>query len=371
MQSYSGEQRNNVKLYIVIAAIAVVILLILFVAGVFGGGPRSFSARKLRCVVSQQVTPLDDRLVYYDGNTIFCLSANGSELWKYVIGPDAGFSVSDRILVAWTGAHLHILDKNGRVTFNDRLTDNIQYARAGSQYVAAIIGSSISPQLVVKDINGLAVDSETVAYEDKMIMDLGFFERGEYLWTTSLDIMGVAPVYVMNMYRVGAMNTGEVELGEETPYAVLYSGQRLHVINTRDITLYDNRGTQDDPFAKQLVWGWQLIDSIAGSGNATMLFAPLLQTADEQQITELRVLSGSGSDRRYTLPDNCVGAGLRGNTLFAFSAQHLYRADLSAQRFSALQVPDISSPITGYIGKLSNGVALVNTGEDVWAVTLP
>ncbi|MHC1786668.1 MAG: hypothetical protein AB9880_06385 [Christensenellales bacterium] len=370
MQAYSAANRNNTRLYVILAAMLVVILLILFLAGVFGGGPRRFSARKLRCVVSQQVTPLDDRLIYYDGNTLFCLNANGSELWKYVIGADAGFSVSQRIVVAWTGVSLHILDKNGRVTFNDRLTDNIQFARAGNQYVAAVIGQSTSPSLIVKDINGLAVDSESVAYEDKMILDLGFFENGEYLWTTSLDIMGVAPLYVMNMYRVGAMNTGEVELGEEIPYAVLYSGQMLNVINTRDITLFDSRGTID-PFARQLVYGWQLIDSVTGAGDAAMLFAPVLETADAQQITELRVLSGAEKDSRYTLPDTCVGAGLRGNTLFAFSADNLYRADISAQRFSALKIPDISGSVTDYLGKLSNGVALVATGEDVWAITLP
>lgn len=370
MQSYSGEKRNDTRLYIVIGAIILLILLILYAAGVFGGGPRRFTARKLRCVVSQQVTPLDDRVLYYDGSTLFCLSSNGTEMWKYVLGANGGFSVSDRIVVAWTGAHLHILDKNGRVTFNDRLTDNIQFARAGNQYVAAVIGDSISPSLIVKDINGLAVDSETVAYEDKMILDMGFFENGEYLWTTALDVLGVAPSTVMNMYRVGAMNTGEVDLGEQITYSVLYSGQKLHVINTRDITLYDSRGTLD-PFAKQLVYGWQLIDSIVGPGEATMLFAPVLETADEQQITELRVLSGAKKDSRYTLPDTCVGAGLRGNTLFAFSADNLYRADISAQRFSALEIPDITGSVTDYIGKLSNGVALVSSGDDVWAVTLP
>ena len=81
MQSYSGEKRNDTRLYIVVAAIIVMILLTLYVAGVFGGGARRFTARKLRCVVSQQVTPLDDRVLYYDGSTLFCLSANGTEMW--------------------------------------------------------------------------------------------------------------------------------------------------------------------------------------------------------------------------------------------------------------------------------------------------
>ena len=369
MERYPREKRNQIKLIGVVLAILIAITAILMLAGVFGGGTRRLSAKKLRPVVSQQVTPLGDRLIYYDGTTMFCLNSNGTELWKYVIGSNAGFSVSDRLVVAWVGSHLHILDKNGQVTFNDRLADNIQLARAGTQYVAAVIGESVSPTLVVKDINGLGVDSETLAYEDKMVLDVGFFEKGEYLWSTALDVLGVAPLTVMNMYRVGAMNTGEVELGEEITYAVHYSGKKLYVVNTRDIKVFDSRGTQD-PFAKQLVYGWKLIDSSTGAGEATMLFAPELQTSQEGAITELRILSGTKKDSRYTLPDTCVGAGIWGNTIFAFSGDILYRADLSAQRFSALQTT-IPQTITGYIGLLSNGVALVNCGDDVWAVTLP
>ena len=347
-----------------------VVVLILYVLGAFGGGARRLSVTKLRCIATQQVTPFGDKVLYYDGTTLFCLNANGTEQWKYALGPGARFTASDYIVTAWVGAHLHILDKNGRVTFNDRLTDNIQFARAGSKYVAAVVGENISPTLVVKDINGLSVDSESVAYEDKMLLDIGFFENGDYLWSTALDVLGVAPVTVMNIYRVGAMNTGEVELGQEITYSVLYSGQKLHVINTRDISHFDNRGSLD-PFARQLVWGWQLVDSVTGSGDAMLLFVPSLQTGDEQQITSLRVIEGR-KDSRYTLPDTCVGAGIRGNTIFAFSKDSLFRADISAQRFSALQLPgDIRGPLTGYIGKLSNGVALVNSGEDVYAVTLP
>ncbi len=369
MNGFRGERGKSVRVFAVVAAIALTALLALAVAGGFGAGVRRLSARKLRCVVTQQVTPFGDRVVYYDGNILYCLSSGGSEQWKYVLGPDAGFSVGGGVVVAWVDEHLHILDRHGRATYNDRLTDSIQFARAGSRYVAAVVGGTISPSLLVKDLNGLAVDSETVAYEDRMILDIGFFENGDYLWTTALDVYGVAPQTVMNIYRVGAMNTGEVDLGEEITYAVLYAAKRLHVVNTRDISLYDYRGTQD-PFSTQLVYGWQLIDSAESGDGAVMLFAPVLQTADEQRISELRVLHGSGRDSRYTLPDTCVGAGIRRNTLFAFSADSVYRAEISAQRFSALKMP-IDKAVTGYIGKLTNGVALVSCDDEVYALSLP
>ena len=365
----TGERSSRLRVYLAAVAIAVVLLLILYVLGVFGGGPRQLAAKKLRCVVSQQVTPFGDKILYYDGTTLFCLNANGTEQWNYALGAGARVTAGDKAVAAWIGAHLHILDQNGHATYNDRLSDPIQYAVPGRQYVAAVIGESFSPTLLVKDLGGLAVDSETVAYSDKMILDMGFFENDSYLWTTALDVYGVAPLTVMNIYQVGAMNTGEVDLGEEIPYEVLYSNTRLNVINTRESNLYDYRGTLD-PLSKQLAYGWRQIDSITCSGDAVMLFAPELQTADARQITELRVLTGGRRDSRYTLPDTCVGAGLKGSSLFAFSGDSLFRAELNAQRFSAAKLP-IPAPVTGYIGRLSNGVALVNAGQEVYAVTLP
>ena len=364
-----GERGNKLRFYVALAFIFVFAVLILYVMGAFGGGPRSLTARKLRCVASQQVTPFGDKVLYYDNTTLFCLNANGTEQWKYALGLGARFTASDTTIAIWIGSHLHILDQSGRATYNDRLADPIQFAKPGRQYVAAVIGEGTNPTLVIKDNNGLAVDSETIAYADKMILDLGFFENGDYLWTTALDIYGITPMTILNIYRVGAMNTGEVDLGQEITYEVLYSGGNLYVVNTRDLNLYDYRGTRD-PFSKLLVYGWQLIDSATGSGDATMLFAPVLQTSNNQEITELRVLSGNKQDSRYTLPDSCVGAGIRDNRLFAISSDSIYRAEFKAQRFSALKLP-LKDPVTSYIGKLTNGSILVSCGNDVYLISMP
>ncbi|MDI9520922.1 MAG: DUF5711 family protein [Bacillota bacterium] len=364
-----GAGGKRLRLYVLLIAIALIAVLIFYALGLFGGGPNRLSVTKLRCISTQQVTPFGDKVLYYDGTTLYCLNANGTEQWKYALGPGARYTASETTVAAWNGAHLHILDRSGRATYNDRLADPIQFARPGRQYVAAVIGEGFSPTLIVKDVNGMAVDSESVAYADKMILDMDFFENGNYLWTTALDVYGVSPVTIMNIYRVGAMNTGEVDLGGEITYKVIYSGDKLHVINTKELNLYDYRGTLD-PYARQLVYGWKLIDSIQGSGAATMLFAPELQTANLQQITEVRVLSGNKKDSRYTLPNSCVGAGLKGNVIFAVSSDTLYQAELNAQRFSAQKLP-IKSPINGYIGKLTNGACLVTSGLEVYLINIP
>ena len=86
-----GNGISRYRMVIITAALALLIVLILFIMGVFGGGARRLSVTKLRCIATQQVTPFGDKVLYYDGTTLCCLTANGTEQWKYALGPGARF----------------------------------------------------------------------------------------------------------------------------------------------------------------------------------------------------------------------------------------------------------------------------------------
>lgn len=370
MARYIDKKKNNTILYAASLILVVALVLILYISGVFGGSTRTLRAEKLRCVSSQRVTPFGDRILYYDGITIFCLSSSGRELWKYSVGQSADFTVGENHVVAWIGSSLHIIDRNGNPTFNDQLSDDIQLVRAGKRYIAVVIGPSTNPSIMIKDMAGLSVGLNISSENRSVLIDVGFFNNDEYLWAISMDIYNVVPTYTMQSYQVGLKNTGDVILGEEIVYKVLYSGDMLNIINTRDIKLFNYR-CESQPGAKRLVYGWQLSDYALSKGDARLLFVPVKQLADDQGITELRLLEGK-KDLRYTLPDQCIGTGLNGNTLFAFSSDSLYRCGIHSQRFSALRLPaPITQPVTAYYGRLSNGVALIACGQEVFAVTLP
>ncbi|NLJ64838.1 MAG: hypothetical protein GX337_05530 [Christensenellaceae bacterium] len=382
------EQKDRKKLILVLLAIAVALALVVYLTGLFGTRSKQMSAKKLRCVATQRVTPFGDKVLYYDGDTLFCLSSQGAELWKYPLGSGAGFHASNSHIAAWVGANLHIIDRNGRSTYNDSLSENIQFARVGEKYVAAVIGSNVGSYWIVKDFSGISVDNEAAPYREStrsrskndeeqtpfkglMILDLDFFDGGEFLWVTRLDVSGVVASTVMNIYQVGAMNTGTVELGEDITYRVLFSGGLLNVVNTREVQQYTYRGLEENANIRRLVYGWQLIDWETGNFDARMLFAPVFQIADLGLISELRVLQGS-INKRFTLPDGCVGACLKGSTICAFSSDSLYQAGMGTQRFNALKLPSqIESPITGYLGKLTNGTVLLSSGNEVYALVLP
>ena len=358
------------RFFLLILAAVLLALIVLAARGVFASGGRTVSAVKLRCMATQDVTPFGNEILYYDGLTLYCLRSNGTENWSYPLGENASFSCSDTVIAAWSGTQLHIIDRNGNATYNENLTDAIQFARVGTKYVAAVLGGDISPTLVIKDMQGTTVDNESNAYMDMTLLDLGFFSDGEYLWTTSLDVYGSVPDTTLHTFRVNVSNSGGISLGDHLVYAVIYAGKQLNVISTQQLRKYDYRGTIDNS-GTVLVYGWQLIDHAVSGSEAMLLFTPSRSADDTGGINQLRLLWGK-TDKRYSLPTVCISAALYGRRIYAFSEDMVYRADLNARRFDPISLSGVlnNQYVTEYLGILKNGVALLACESDVFAVSL-
>lgn len=357
------------------------VVLFLILAGVgllIWGGISLFSVRLvtdvtaslLPCSYSDTIMPFGSNVLYYDGVSIHCMSETGSVRWSFQIGSDAGYDCNDSVVVAWTGSTIYILDQNGNASYNDNLGETIQFARVGTQYVAAVIGETTNPRLLVKDHLGAHMDEEADAFSTLILLDVGFYgKNGEYMWTLALDVFGTAANTILNTFEVGKMNTGEVSLGEPIAYAVVYENSLLRVINTRKMLTFNDRGTEDTA-ASVLVYGWRLLDSeVPERGNAILLFAPTSQTDSIFDIRELRLISGS-TDKRYSLPDTCIGAAVWNKTIYALSATTLYRAGINDSRFITYELP-MDSQATRLLGTLNNGHAIVACGDEVYVITLP
>lgn len=373
MQRAKQSRKRSPRALWVLALVGVALVVAVVLVVNLLGRDRSVgvSANKLPCVYNETIQAFGENVLYYDGVSIHCISPSGSVRWSFQIGSDAGYDANDKIVVAWAGNTIYILDRNGNSTYNDNLGEVIQFARAGDQYIAAVIGETTTPRLVVKDHTGAHMDEEADAYQDLILLDVGFYgKNGEYMWTLALDVFGTASNTLLNTYEVGKMNTGEVSLGEAITYGVLYENSRLRVIGTRRMRSYNYRGTEDSTLGV-LVYGWRMIDhEIPERGDAQMLFAPTTQTENQYDIRELRVISGT-EDHRYTLPDTCLGAAVYEKGVYALSAKELFYAAPGDRRFTAYALPTGDAPATRYITKLDGGRVVVACGEDVFVVTLP
>lgn len=374
---YTDQQANDLRRrrqvrnwIILVAVIALVFAGLRLLQGV--GKTSEITAVTMPCYASQDVTVFGDSVLYYDGASIHCLSATGAVKWSFPVGSGATFSVSNDHMVVWVGSQLFIVDQNGRPSYNENMGDDIQFARVGESYAAVVIGDDTAPDLVIKDLQGSQVDEETEAFSGMLLLDVGFYgDKGQYMWTLAMDVYGTAINTVMNTFQVGKMNTGQVSLGENLAYKVLFEDNKLRVFTTQQMYTYDYKAVQDVN-STMLVYGWKLINHyIPSRGSASMLLAPIAQASGDSSITELRILSGT-LDRRYTLPSACVGAAVQGKNLYAFSDTYLYRTDVDSQRFYgyALPLPQ-GTTADGFIGLTSNGQALLTNGETVYSVSLP
>ncbi|MDD3334697.1 MAG: hypothetical protein PHI98_04180 [Eubacteriales bacterium] len=360
-------------------AFAVLIGILAVIGGLIWGGIAIFgnqsvtgiSVSQLPCPSSDTIKPFGNNVLYYDGMSLHCMSATGAVLWTFQLGADAGYDCDTKHIVAWVGSTVYVLDQSGNSSYNDNLGEEIQFARIGNQYMGAVVGETSSPRLLVKDLTGAHMDEEADAYNHLIILDLGFYgPNGEYMWTLALDVFGTAANTTLNTFEVGKMNTGEVALGESITYSVLYENNMLRVINTRTMLTFDYRGTEDTT-ASVLVYGWQLLDhEISERGNALMLFAPTSQSENQYDLRELRLISGSSFDKRYSLPDTCIGATVWNRTIYAVSSTQLFRAGMSDRRFTTYNLP-LQYEATRLLGTLTDGRIIVSCDEDVYVLTLP
>ncbi len=374
---YTDQQANDLRRrrqvrnwIILIAVVALVFAGLRLLQGM--GRTTEISAVTMPCYASQDVTVFGDSVLYYDGASIHCLSSTGGVKWSFPVGSGATFSVSDTHMVVWIGSQLFIVDKNGNPSYNENMGSDIQFARVGEGYAAVVVGEDTAPDLIIKDLQGSQVDEESEAFSGMLLLDVGFYgEKGQYMWTLAMDVYGTAINTVMNTFQVGKMNTGEVSLGENLAYKVLFEDSKLRVFTTQQMYTYDYKAVQDVN-STMLVYGWKLIDQyIPSRGSASMLLAPTAQTSAGSTITELRVLSGT-LDRRYTLPSACIGAAVQGKNLYAFSSEYLYRTDIASQRFYGYALPlNQGTAVDGFIGLTSNGQALLTNGETVYSISLP
>ena len=370
-EALKRKRRKQLRNWIILIAVVLAIIGIVNLVS-FLTRTSTVTALSLPCYAHQDVTVFQDGVLYYDGASIHFVNAGGGIEWSYPVGDGASFSVSENHLVIWAGTQLFIVNEKGKPSYNESMEAPIQFARIGKKYAAVVTGDELKSTLIVKDLQGSQVDTETDSFNGMFLLDCGFYgASNEYMWTLSYDVYNPAVSSIMHTFQVGAMNTGEVRLGEHLAYRVISADNLLNVFTTQQMYIYDYKGVQNVNDT-MLVYGWKYLDHATPDRGATQfLLAPTSQTSSVQSITELRVFS-SALDRRYTLPSSCVGAAIDSGRIYAVSDQYLYAGQVNSQRFYAhdMNLPD-DRIVTDFVGLTDDGYAIVISNSEVYSVSLP
>lgn len=368
-QKTTGRMDKMKKIRSITAAVLTILLLLTAAVA-----DTAFSLTVLPCDPGQGVTPFRDGILYYDGLNICHVSCTGTLRWSYGAGENMKYTAGPAYIAIWSGNELILLDQNGNAVYNGTQEETIQFVRVGEQFAAVVTGDDTQPKLIVRNMKGGLEDNFGDTYDGMMLMDVGFFgDEGQYLWTLALDMYGTNPNMVMNTYQVGKMNYGQVSLGDDIAYRVIYDNSKLRVFTIQRVYTFDYRCAEDSG-ERILVYGWKMIDAeIPERERARILLAPEGQTSYAQAIMELRVLEGE-QDIRYTLPASCVGACVYGGRIFAVSGDHLYMMDTGREKFYGYQIPGLeeNEVITGYFGTTEDGMMVVSSSAGkVYGIQLP
>ena len=360
-------------LRIVILAAALTAILVVAVMYALNGNTREGIGRVTRigATLSQNVSPFGDSVIFYDGTTLHCVAATGGNEWSYQIGTNADYDATEKRIVAWSGNDLYILNSRGRLIYNNKMSDAIQFASAGDEYVAVFVGDSDNGVVSVINSSGQIVDNIPVS--NQTLLDIGFFmstttssaQPTELMWMLGLNTTGTVISTELQTYQPGKLSTGKSSLGEHIAYSIYDENGNLNIVTTRQILHYNYKALEAS--SPTLIYGYTVEDVQQSGKTLYQLLVPAQEQSEGISINNVRLMYGS-VDRVLHLPGTCIAAKLGTKSVYGFSANAVYACRFGETTFRAYAMP---INVTAVLGMMTDNRAVVASGSEIYVVELP
>ena len=365
------DTKAKIRLLVLAAALTAVLVMVLFWALQDTGRSGIGRITRIGATLSQNVTPFGDSVLFYDGTTLHCVASTGGNKWSYQIGTNADYDATEQRIAAWSGNDLYILNNRGRLIYNNKMSDTVQFARAGDSYVAAFVGDSDNGVVSVINAIGQIVDNITVS--NQTLLDIGFFtstpsssgQETELMWMLGLDTTGTVISTELQTFQPGKLSTGKSSLGDHIAYTIYDENGMLDIVTTRQILHYNYRALEEAP--PTLIYGYTVVDVKEQGGLLYQLLVPVEEEAEGNGITNIRLMAGP-MDRVLHLPNTCLSAALGSRAVYGFSSNAVYACRYGETTFTAYAMP-IS--VTAVLGMISDNRAIVASGSEIYVVELP
>ena len=376
--TYGGSRKKKKKkrpqrLSMLAALFALALLIVLATGYALRGTGRSEIGRTTRigATLSQNVMPFGDSVIFYDGTTLHCVAAAGGNLWSYQIGTNADYDATQERIVAWSGNDLYILNSRGRLIYNNKMSDTIQFASAGDEFVAVFVGEPDNGVVSVINSAGQIVDNVTIS--NQTLLDVGFFKSvtsssaqpTELMWVLGLNTTGTVISTELQTFQPGKLSTGKSSLGEHIAYMIYDTDGTLNIVTTREIMHYNYRVLEESN--PTLIYGYTVEDVKTLGGVTYQLLIPAQESRDGIRLSNVRLMYG-GIDRVMHLPGECLAAKLGTRSVYGFSSNAVYVCPFGETTFTAHALP---VTVTAVLGMITDNRAVVASGSEIYVIELP
>lgn len=362
---------DRLRYLIAVVTLAAMILIVLGYALRGTGREEIGRTTRIGATLSQNIMPFGDSVIFYDGTTLHCVAATGGNLWSYQIGTNADYDATQEKIVAWSGNDLYILNSRGRLIYNNKMTDTIQFASAGDEYVAAFVGEPDSGVVTVINSSGQIVDN--VSISSQTLLDIGFFksvtsssaQETELMWVLGLDTTGTVISTELQTFQPGKLSTGKSSLGEHIAYKIYDDEGVLNVVTTRQIMHYNYRVLEESN--PTLIYGYT-VEDVKRVGDITyQLLLPAQESREGIRLSNVRLMYGN-VDRVLHLPSECLAAALGTHSVYGFSQNAVYVCPFGKTAFTPYALP---VQITAVLGMITDNRAVVASGSEIYVIELP
>ena len=362
---------QRLKMVFALLALAAILALVVSYALTSSGRETIGRVTRIGATLSQNIMPFGDSVIFYDGTTLHCVAATGGNEWSYQIGTNADYDATQERIVAWSGNDLYILNNRGRLIYNNKMSDTIKFASAGSEYVAVFVGDADNGVVSVINSSGQIVDNVTIS--NQTLLDIGFFkavtssstQETELMWVLGLDTTGTVISTELQTFQPGKLSTGKSSLGEHIAYMIYDLNGGLEVVNTRQIMHYNYRVLEESN--PTLIYGYT-VEEVKRNNNITyQLLIPAQETNEGISISNVRLMYGN-VDRVLHLPSACIAAALGTHSVYGFGQNAVYVCPFGQTTFTAHALP---IHVTAVLGMISDNRAVVASGSEIYVVELP
>ena len=354
-------------------AIVLLIIVLCCAAAFFGAkiitGARDASAfasvKTMQLSGVQKLQTVSDGFVYYDGDSIAKVGADGESMWNYKVGSGADFSASDAGVASWTGKKLTLIDGAKGVTgYSGNMDGEVLSAHVGSEYAAVLTGPEHNSTIVLMETGGRKVDSITLS--DQNVIDYGFFYNDTLFWIMTLDTNGTAPSCTVSTYRPGRRMVGSISDSEQLLYSATFQSTQIMVMGDTHLKVFTYNGTEEEE-KRKLIYGYTLAAVDDSSDNPMMAFVPSSEYDSESTMRDVRMIRGD-SDRIVRMPFGCDALVAKGDKVYGFAGEgYVMIARIDRQKVDAYQLPIYFDKVYGVT---ANGTAVLGSGDIVYLVAL-
>lgn len=364
------KRKQNRRTKIILLVFFILIAGAITYAVVQGKQGVSLNPKQLPVAQENQYATIGNGLIYIDDQTqtIYYNDLDqGKGNWYYELFMTGTKVVaSDTMAVIYTDNSVQVVSPRGQALGRPiEFTNQVLSAVCGNQYFAVLTQDAQGLHAITIVQSETGEQQDAILMNDDFVVSYNFYGDDDKFWIMSVNTESPMPMMTVSTYSAGAkLITSVVHLQEELVTEVLIQGNNLYALGTNNLYTFEVGSGQEKD--RQLVYGWELLDTSLTQNNVLFLLSQT--TTDATKTAEVKLLSSDTTQKEvlFRVPAGCLNVFLYTDKVVAVTTNRVYIFNLKGelQRDYSLEGEFVS------VQKLAGERILLNDGTNIYVAPI-